>query len=66
YMEVNPMNEENCIKVFDKISLVCVPRVRKPHNKNDPFAETKINQEPVPIFKRSDNRSGIELEFPVA
>ncbi|CAG8701864.1 12538_t:CDS:2 [Dentiscutata erythropus] len=45
YMQVNPMNEKNCNKVFDKISLACVPKVRKLHNENDPFAETKINQE---------------------
>ncbi|CAG8471766.1 11925_t:CDS:2 [Dentiscutata heterogama] len=45
YVQVNPMNEKNCNKVFDKISLACVPKVRKPHNENDPFAETKINQE---------------------
>ncbi|RIB12198.1 P-loop containing nucleoside triphosphate hydrolase protein [Gigaspora rosea] len=60
YIQVNPMNEENCIKVFDKISLTCVPKVRKLHNKNDPFAETKINQEPTPILKRSENYSRFE------
>ncbi|CAG8651250.1 32572_t:CDS:2, partial [Racocetra persica] len=61
YMEVNPMNEENCIKVFDKISLACVPKVRRPRNENDPFAETKINQGAVSMFKRPDNLSRFEL-----
>ncbi|GBB88711.1 hypothetical protein RclHR1_15290002 [Rhizophagus clarus] len=42
YMEVNPMNKKNCNNVFDKITLACIPKVRRPHNEKDPFAETRI------------------------
>ncbi|RIA91424.1 hypothetical protein C1645_692708 [Glomus cerebriforme] len=55
YMQVDPMNVKNCNEVFDRIALSCIPKVRRPHNKEDRFAETRINQEPIPSFSESSS-----------
>jgi Ras family protein A len=47
YMQVDPMSKENCNNVFDRITLACIPKVRRPHNEKDCFAETRIRQEPI-------------------
>ncbi|CAB4426657.1 unnamed protein product [Rhizophagus irregularis] len=47
YMQVDPMSKENCNNVFDRITLACIPKVRRPHNEKDRFAETRIRQESI-------------------